>query len=130
MRAAILMMLLAGASSTSAAAWVELGSDEPETFTIHTDPATVRRADNIVRMWALFDYKAAQVVGKQTYRSEKAQQEYDCQEERVRVLYFSDHSGNMAGGAIVLRTSMAGDWAPVGPRTVNEVLWKVACWKQ
>ena len=130
MRTVILMLLLAGVSGSAAAAWVELGRDEPEALTVYTDPTTIRKADNIVKMWVLFDYKTARAVGRQTYRSERAQQEYDCKEERVRALCFTDHSENMAKGAVVFRISMPGDWAPVERGSVNEILEKAACGTQ
>jgi hypothetical protein len=48
MRKPILMMLLAVVSSSAAAEWVELGSNEISTA--YSDPATIRRNGDMVKM--------------------------------------------------------------------------------
>lgn len=124
------MLLLAGASGSAMAIWSELQRGGPEGFAIHIDPATIRRVDSRVKMWVLFDYKTAQMIGNQPYLSERTQDEYDCEEEQFRMLGFSNHSEHMAAGRVVLRSSLPGDWMRVEPGTANEVLWKFACSKQ
>jgi len=57
MRKAILAILLAVASSSAAAEWVEVDSDE--TLTFYINPTTIRRDGNLVRMWELLEYKTA-----------------------------------------------------------------------
>lgn len=125
MRKAILMMLLAGVSSSAAAEWVKVKSGE--TITTYADPATIRREGNMVEMWTLSDYKAPDSL---QYMSRVYQHEYDCKEERIRVLYMAFHTGNMGGGATDVVLSHPTDWTPVPPGSTNEVLWKFACGKR
>ena len=130
MRKAVLMMLLTVVSSSAAAAWVEVGSDETTTF--YADPATIRTEGNMVKMWHLLDFKAVTVPpgGKRyMYLSSKSKAEYDCKEERARVLSFAWYSGNMGEGKAVYSTSKPGPWEPVAPESAIELLWNIACGK-
>jgi hypothetical protein len=126
MRKAILMMLLGLVSSSAAAEWVELGGNE--TATTYADPATIRKAGNMVRMWHLLDYtKARGIEAHKPHLSVKMQNEYDCRQERSRTLAISLHSGNMGEGEILGTISAPGNWRPVPPDTLVETLREFAC---
>jgi len=120
-------MLLAVVSSSAAAEWTEVDSDETTTFYI--DPTTIRRDGNLVKMWELVEYKTVRVRDTVKYLSSKSQSEYDCKDEQLRTLSLSLHSRNMAGGRTVYVTSDLGKWRPVPPGGGIEVLWKIACGK-
>lgn len=49
---------------------------------------------------------------------------------RTRMLAYTWFSGNMASGKVVYSTPDEQQWEPVGPRTINHTLWKVACSKK
>lgn len=125
MRKAILVMLLAVVSSSAAAEWVEVARSDTSTF--YADPATIRRAGNIVKMWDLIDRKTPDNFNNKPYMSQRSQHEYDCKEEQWRTLYFTFFSGNMAGGNAVYIDSDPGKWAPVPPGSIAEGMWKFAC---
>ena len=131
MRKIILMMLLAGVSSSAAAEWFQV--DKSNTFTVYADAATIRRSGNMVKMWNLLDFKTAEknlVTPSKPYLSERTQQEYDCNDERYRLLYLSHHSENMGNGEVVFADSDPSNWSPVPPQSIVEILWKLACGKQ
>lgn len=129
MRNAILIILLAVVSSGAAAAWVAV--DRNEIYTAYVDPATIRRNGNMVKMWDLFDFKRPRSGdGVKPHMSQRGQSEYDCQEERFRVLTFSMHSGNMAGGELLSDESRPSPWDSVPPSTPIATLWKFACGKR
>ena len=121
-------MLLAVVSSSAAAEWVAVGRNE--TDTLYADPATIRRAGNMVKMWILFDYKTPRDVDNNRYRSTREQIEVDCNEERERTLAASYHAGNMAKGEVIHVSSGPDEWHPVAPGSAAEVMWKFACGKQ
>ena len=131
MHKAILMMLLAIMSSSAMAEWVNVGMSDDGTLTFYTDPSTIRKSGNKVKMWSLLDYKTTQKIddGK-TFMSTRQQNEYDCKEERTRSLYIIAHSGNMARGTVVGRSDDSDKWRPVSPGSGGEDLWKFACGKQ
>ena len=128
MRKAILMMLLAVASSSAAAEWVEIGSNE--TATVYADPATMRRAGNTVKLWELYVAKTAQLIANKAYMSAKLLREYDCKGERSRTLYASFHPEDMGRGEMIYGTSDPTRWEPVTtPEIANAIQWKLACGK-
>lgn len=52
----------------------------------YVDPNTIRRKGDVVKMWYLFDYNTARSDLRGSYLSQKAQVQFDCAEERIRVL--------------------------------------------
>lgn len=121
----ILLLLLGVAGNSAVAGWVEIGHNKD--FSGYIDPATTRRAGNMVKMWCLIDHKTAITKAGKTYSSVKAQHEYDCKEGRVRMLFSSAHSGSMGQGEIMGSNYSSDDWDSVPPRSIVETLWEVAC---
>lgn len=113
----------------SAEGWVKVGSDKTDAH--YANPSTIRRKDNIVKMWEILDFKKAQTASKsiRPYKSMMSQDEYDCEEERMRSLSSTWHSGNMAKGAVVHSDSEPGEWQPIAPGSRGQALWTVACGK-
>ena len=106
------------------------GDDNSTAF---ADPVTIRRQDDMVKMWSLIDFGTARVPpgGKRyAYRSSKSEYEYDCKEEQARMLNFSSHSGNMGAGAMVEGEFRPGKWEPLPPGSLVAYLRKFACAKQ
>ncbi len=71
-------------------------------MTVYVDPDTIRRKGDLVKMWALFDYKTKRTVVGDSILFMTAQTQYDCAEERQRGLAFTNFSGNMGRGNVVL----------------------------
>jgi hypothetical protein len=130
MRQVILTMLMAVVSSSAFAEWVAIGSTDK--FSAYVDAATIRQAGNMVKMWNLIDYKKAArtVLSGKPYLSATSQNEYDCKEERSRMLYSYWYTGNMREGKEVDSSSEPSEWEPVPPESVAEAEWKFACRKR
>lgn len=126
---ALLLVPLVVMSGNAAAEWVSVSAGDKAT--IYADPATVRRNGNMVKMWTLVDYKQAQrLTDAKPFLSTKAQDEYDCKEEQRRLVYITDFSEHMGNGEVGVSTHGDGEWTPVTPGSVTEVLWKLACGKK
>ena len=122
------LMLLVTATAASAE-WTRV--DYTDNYIQYVDRATIRRNGNLVKMWGLADYKTMQTVADgQSYLSSKTQEEYDCKEEKVRLLAFTNFSGQMGSGKVVGSDYNPGQWIPIQPASAGELLWKVACGKQ
>jgi len=129
MSRAILMFLLAVASSIAMAEWVEVSLRG--NFTTYADPATILRDGNRIKMWNLFDYNEVKTGGNnEKYMSQKSQNEYDCKEEQKRTLYFSFHSENMGRGELIYSDSNPTKWVPIVLGSLGESLWRFACEKR
>ena len=123
------LMLLVTAGAASAEWTIVDGGDR---FIHYVDRETIRRNGNLVKMWDLKDYLTVQKSATGfSYLSDKAQQEYDCKEEKSRLLAFTDFSGQMGNGNVVYSNGNVRDeWSPIQPESVGEAKWKIACGKK
>ena len=130
MRRLILILLLVANVGPAYAEWVEVSANKKAGVIAYADPDTIRRKDNLVKMWSLFDLRTTQTGKANSYLSIKAQQAYDCEQDRSRALAYTKFSGNMGHGAEVSRVFEEQQWKPVAPMSVGQELWKVACGKK
>ena len=112
------------------AAWVKVSDGDETGKSVYVDPTTIRRNSNLVKMWQLYDYKTVQTVGGIRFLTAEEQWEFDCAEERGRVVALKEFSGNMASGTMVFTNSQVSRWLPVIPGTTSEKVWKMACSKE
>ena len=124
----LMLLVTAGAAS---AEWTRV-SDMDE-FIQYVDKATIRRNGNLVKMWDLTDYKIVRnsdfAIGN-SYLSGKMQREYDCKEEKERLLALTWFSGQMGGGKVVYSETNVTRWIPIQPESIGETVWKIACGKK
>ncbi|MDO8437127.1 MAG: tetratricopeptide repeat protein [Nitrosomonadaceae bacterium] len=119
---------MVAAAQSLATGWVLVSFDG--TFTIYADPATIRKTGNRVKMWDLLDYNMADKISGKPYMSIRGQSEYDCKEEKIRSLYATYHSENMARGEVISTGTKPSNWEPVAPGSMAAALWKIACKKR
>ena len=130
LRFGLLLILLILTGQPAYAEWVLVSGDDEAGLKVYVDPATLRRNGNLAKMWDLFDYKTLQIVAGDSLMSMKRFNEYDCTEERTRMLGYTWFSGNKGNGNVVYSTMEQLPWEPVVPRTINGTLLKVACEKK
>ena len=124
-----LITLLLLSSGSAYAAWVKVSDGDEAGRTVYVDPTTIRRNSNLVKMWQFYDYKTVQTVGGVRFLTAEEQWEFDCAEERGRVVALKEFSGNMGSGTVVYTNSQVGKWIPVIPGSMGHTVWKVACGK-
>ena len=123
-----LITLLGLNNGPAYAEWVAIGySESLGGYTVYVDPDTIRRKGDLVKVWALTDYTTLQTVADSSFLSSKAQNEFDCAEERQRELAVTWFSGNMGNGNGVWNNSDETKWSPVAPGSVGQGVWKFAC---
>ena len=125
-----LITLLLLSSESVFAAWVKVSDGDETGKSVYVDPTTIRRNSNLVKMWQLYDYKTVQTVGGIRFLTAEEQWEFDCAEERGRVVALKEFSGNMASGTMVFTNSQVSRWLPVIPGTTGQTVWKMACGKE
>jgi hypothetical protein len=129
MRKIILMMLLAVVSSNAMAEWVAVGEDKIQT--VYANPATIRKDENKVKFWGMFDFKKTQKDGGIKFLSFKTQFELDCKEESIREIATTWYSDNMGKGDVVPVPSIPDVFPePVVPDSMGEFLFNFACGKK
>ena len=115
------LMMLAGPAW---AEWVRYSKNDTNTF--YYDPATIRKEGNVRRVWVINDLRTRHKDGEM---SRRARYEFDCKQERLRILGVTEHSEPMAGG-VILTTGVEGkDWTDVPPDTNADFLLKIVCAK-
>ena len=110
------------------AEWTLVGGDDGARFSTYAEIATIRRQENVARMWTLVDFRNSQRApyGPE-YLSLKAQQEYECDGKRIRLLNTEFYPGQMGNEDVVATRAGPNEWEPVPPESVKEALWKIAC---
>jgi hypothetical protein len=124
-------LVLSGGSAYAEWIVVEKNNQSAAILTVYIDPDTIHRKGNLVTMWQLIDFKTMQ-GGRSPSRfsSTKIQKQFDCVEERLRLLALTDFWGNMATGESSHAYIDGGHWVPVELDSIDHALWEVACNKQ
>ena len=129
MHKVILFLFLATASLVAKADWSNIYSDE--NFSIFADTSTISKNGNLVKMWSLYDFKAAQVIAtSKESQSETWQKEFDCQLKKFRPLHMTLFPENMGKGTAIRINDEVGNWTPIQTDSLNEIEWKVSCGKK
>lgn len=116
-------------NSESEDGWVIVGSDESDAT--YANPSSIRKNGDMVKMWDIVDFKKTQSIDTSVrrYKSTMGQNEYDCQNEKLRRLGLSLRSKNMAKGDVVFSSDETGAWIALPPDSRGKRLWSVACGK-
>jgi hypothetical protein len=104
------------------AEWVQYSETNTDVF--YLDPATIRKDGQFRKVWIVGDMKARDPDGALSHR---VQREYDCENERYRLLAVSTYAGPMASGETLVSGSAAGSWMPILPNTPSESALKIVC---
>lgn len=117
--------------------WVAVDSEyqSPSRKMVYYDPKTIRRDGDLVTLWQLTDYKWMQgnapfgafMMGPHRFFSTKTHKEFDCAQNRVRLLASSEFSQHMGTGNQNAVLVDQGSRQPVEPGSINQALWEVAC---
>jgi hypothetical protein len=128
-----LITLLVLSSGPVYAEWVSVGGNIEEgltPYTVYVDLDTIRRNGDVVKLWALMDFRTIQTEPSPSHLSVKSQREFNCTDEHVRLLTLTAFSGNMGNGNAVYSYSDPKDQGiAVEPDSVAQRLWKFACGK-
>ncbi len=118
-----LLIALLFVSGSASAQWVKV--DWTNDMSVYIDPTTIRKDGNLRKVWQLQDLKERDKDGE---LSRRFRSEYDCKNERRRLLSFSTHSEPMANGmSLYQSTADSTQWNDIPPRSVAETVLKIVC---
>jgi hypothetical protein len=120
----IVLILLSGGPAYGE--WLRIAETD-QGMTAYVDLDTIGPKGDLVKMWALVDFETAK---GDSFLSRKEQGEYDCAEERHRLLAGSWFSGHMGKGNVDAIDSHESKWNSVEPDSIPQILWRVACGKK
>ena len=123
----ILMMLLSVVSGSAFSEWFHVATSHDDNVSVYADAATIRKNNNLVKMWHLYDFKkmANGKIGE--IYSLRGQSVFDCKDEATRLVTSTAFSDNFAKGKILSNNDNNLDWSPIAPGSMGEYLWKFAC---
>ena len=125
------LLLLLMISTNVMAEWTPVSSSGNGAMSVYVDFGTIKRKGNKVKMWDLFDYKTVQETAGKRYLSSITRSEYDCEEETTRMLDLHGYSGNMkTGDNVFSNTNIQNQSTSIRPDTIEEVVFKIACYKK
>ena len=121
----IVLLLTSGAVM---AEWKTVAEDA-EGNIIFVDPATRKRAGDIVRIGVLTNYAKAQVNDGITYLSHKELSEFDCKNDRLRQLHQTIYAGLNGSGRVMADIAKASEWLHIEPGWMAWYLLAFVCSK-
>ena len=121
MRLALTVLLML-ATTVACAEWVRI--NETDTGVIYVDPTTIRKDGDLRTVWGLTNLKTRDSAGE---LSRRRLDEYDCKQERYRIVSISTHSEAMAMGRILTRDSDSSEWQYAAPGSVAGDLLGFVC---
>ena len=128
----VLLLLMISTTSVVFAEWTRVTGSFDGDMTVYADFGTIKRKGHKVKVWDLYDFKTVKESGGgKRYLSSLGRSEYDCEEETVRMLDLHGYSGNMKTGHNVFsNTNIQNQSTSIRPDTIEEVVFKIACYKK
>jgi len=115
----VLLLLAAGPAW---AEWVLI--DESEYANTYVDPATIKKDGYVRRAWVLHSRKSPDKDGDLSY---KGLEEFDCKQEKGRVLQVDYFSGKMGTGRRTGSSNRPEDWGYFAPDSAGGTMLKFLC---
>jgi hypothetical protein len=117
-------------SEPTYAQWAAVG-ENVDLDTIYVDIETIRRRGELAEVWVMTDSKLAKrfLDTNTFYLSVRQLQQFNCDEERSRILNATWFSSNMGKGTMIDTLTKEGQWNPLPPGSVGRRLMEVICKK-
>jgi len=109
-------------SVPSWAKWTYYSEHEDAKF--YMDISTIRKELNIRKVWTISNYKEKTKLGVLSVR---ARMEFDCKNERYKMLSVSTHSEPMASGETLQSVVPSSEYREIPPDTPNSDLLGILC---
>jgi len=90
---------------------------------VYIDYSAIKKTRHGVRVWILTDYSRSTTRSLSSVHLD----EYDCNEERFRILSSRGYAGHKATGAIVSSEESLGEWIYIAPRTLADIQLQAVC---
>lgn len=93
----------------------------------YMDFTTIKRSPTSIRVWELLDFKNTQSLDGMYFNSIVSLREYDCSQDRVRVLSSTYFSNKMGSGNLIKQFNQPTDWKYLLPRTLGSKKLNILC---
>jgi hypothetical protein len=114
------------AALSHAAHWSSAGLHDLGIY--YYDVSAIEHQGDRRRAWTMLDYRDPQKNKQgQSFKSTRAQMEFDCKDKRARALTVSFHSGSRLSGEVLVSEGVFQDWMGVPPSTPMANILKAVC---
>lgn len=124
-RGLFVLVIAALSYGEASAEWVRVGGTHK--YDGYVEMTTIGRTEQTVTLWTLRDFTVTRQVARGPYRSMKTKKQYDCRNNRSRLLFAKYYAEQMGKGRLVYQGKGTKQWAKVAPGSDGEAEWKVAC---
>ncbi|MCS6285736.1 MAG: hypothetical protein RL768_1383 [Nitrospirota bacterium] len=124
-RGLFVLVIAALSYGEASAEWVRVGGTHK--YDGYVEMTTIGRTEQMVTLWTLRDFTVTRQVARGPYRSMKTKKQYDCRNNRSRLLFAKYYAEQMGKGRLVYQGKGTKQWAKVAPGSDGEAEWKVAC---
>ena len=122
----VLLSLLLSAAGSHAANWRSAGLHDLGIY--YYDNSSIEHQGDRHRAWTMLDYREPQKNKQgQSFKSTRAQMEFDCKDKRVRALTVSFHSGAKLSGEVLVSEGVFQDWMGVPASTPMANIMQAVC---
>ncbi|QWE19340.1 surface-adhesin E family protein [Polynucleobacter corsicus] len=123
-----LLIALTLTSLNAAAEWSAIDEEKG----VYFDTASIQTEGQLVKVWALQNYKKALPLGNKVTRSKKIFLENNCLNSQIRTLAFSFMTEEMGEGYPIpgfplISTSSYAKWRAVEPNSFYQILFNKVC---
>jgi hypothetical protein len=123
MKKIIIACLLATSAASAFSEWTREGETNSANFYI--DYETIRKDGSARKVWGVTDLKQRHKDGEM---SRRAMYEYNCKNERFRLLALSKYSESMAGGETLFDGGAdPKGWVEIPPNSPSKRILKIVC---
>ncbi len=130
MKKLLLTLMLVFINTSAMAEWTEVEwTHEDGGLTLYVDYTTIRKVGNKVKMLSLVDFEVIEKEEIDLFSS-RTKDEFDCEEKKMRQLFYALYSGSMGSGKMEHSNDEYLKWTPVEPGSMGEAMWKIACGKK
>lgn len=103
--------------------WVLTGKLESRSMSFYSNPSTLKKSGAIRKIWTLIDFGPR----NNSFKSVVGLEEYDCANEKTRVLSATVYSGQMGSGDVVTSTDEPAAWNAVIPNSTGSFQYDAVC---
>lgn len=129
MKALIISAVLAAISNNAYADWSLLEDPAKSPFSIYIENDSIKKTGlTSAKAWFLLDFKKPEKIRKGSYLSSKELIEFDCKDDKTRLLASIRYSQKMGAGKSIDNFDGANaDWSFAAPDTISADLLKLVC---
>jgi len=117
-------------ATSAAAEWTLFDTtkdDAGRQVKVYVDHSTIKKTDDGGKVWSYIDFSSPVVRAGKNVRSLRYLNEFDCKEDRHRVLSLTVFSKPKLTGAVVADASVVTMWEPIPPDTLIWRLGEIVC---